>query len=220
MTEQRYQENGFELVVFRSRRPDPYTLCDTCRKPQHHLATMMDEWAEGHSSTLRYHYCKDCDTITQQTIREDHTGTTTRSTMFHQPPHELLVEILAMARSQNGRSVSVMTINRRWWKPFRYPLVLGEMIDEDAPVDDETESVDSGPSPKALPLPRYSPPQSGARNPFTSRRHSQEIPADAMPADVATPIAETSAMIPETDTENTTVGENAPPDDGEARDDL
>lgn len=167
-----YQENGFQLAVYRDRRTDPYTLCEVCQRPVFHVATIVDEWAEGQRARVHYHYCKRCNTIIQQTIREGPAGTTNRRTVFEQPPHELLVEILATARQQNGRGVTTLTINRRWWAPHRYPLAVGAALEVGA-IDDpdaDTTPVDD----PLIPTLRYQPPSAATRNPFTSRHRDEE----------------------------------------------
>ncbi len=171
-----YQENGFQLVIYRDRRPDPYTTCEACQRPLFHVSTILDQWAEGQLSRVHYHHCKHCNTILQQTIREGPSGTTNRRAVFEQPPHELLVEIVATARQQNGRGVTLLTVNRRWWAPHRYPLTLGSMVEETEITDDlEDEAPVDDP---LIPMLRYQPPSSKPRNPFTSRGRAETAHED------------------------------------------
>lgn len=180
MKEARYQENGFQLATYQNRRPDPYTRCETCDRPMHHIAAILDEWGENHSSLIQYYFCANCDMIHQQTTREAPDGSTTRRHSFQQPPAELLVEILAVARQQNGRGVTLMTINRRWWAPHRYPLFLGSELESDT---DESavpsNRLEDDQAPGMIPLPRYTPVQKDSRNPFISRRKSTDEASDS-----------------------------------------
>lgn len=178
MKEARYQENGFQLAIYQNRRADPYTRCETCDRPLHHIAAILDEWGENHSSLVQYFYCSHCDMIHQQTTREAPDGSTTRRHSFQQPPGELLVEILAVARQQNGRGVTLMTINRRWWTPHRYPLFLGSEVDAESEQPLPTKRLEDEQAPGMIPLPRYTPLQKDSRNPFVSRRKSTEEGAE------------------------------------------
>lgn len=178
--EARYQENGFQLAVYRNRRADPYTTCDACGRAMFHVASILDQWAENYAALIHFYYCKHCASITQETVREGRDGSTSRRAVFQQAPHELIVEILATARQQNGRNVTLMTINRRWWSPYRYPLIVGERLTEEAlqALADipEIERLKDAQAPAAIPMQRYTPLQKDSRNPFTSRRRTaQEI---------------------------------------------
>ncbi len=174
--EERYQENGFELVIYRQRQPDPYRACQKCGRKLFHVASIFDEWGEAQSATTLYHYCKHCKTIEQHVTRQQPSGSTVQQTVTSRAPYTLLVELLATARHQTGRNVSVLTINRHWWSAWRYRLVMGTLLGPDAPrvrplgipgkssntlVDQETLSV--------TPIPRYNP-QQVDHNPFKSRR--------------------------------------------------
>lgn len=174
--EERYQENGFELVVYRQRQPDPYRTCQKCGRKLFHVASVFDEWGEAQSTTTLYHYCKHCKTMEQHVTRQQPSGSSVQQTVISRPPFALLVELLATARHQTGRNVTVLTINRHWWSAWRYRLVMGTLLGPDAPrvrplgipgkssntlVDQEVLSV--------TPIPRYSP-QQVDHNPFKSRR--------------------------------------------------
>jgi hypothetical protein len=174
--EEVYQDNGFELVVYRQRQPDAYTPCPVCERPQHHLATVYDEWEQGRSATAYYYYCKRCQQINRISRRDRLHDTTTEVAELYQAPYELLVELLAGARSQAGRGVTVLTINEQWWTPRRYPLAKGEVMQtgpahvrpaHSSGVPGDHRLVDEG-APRVTPMPRYSPP-SAPQNPFTSR---------------------------------------------------
>ncbi|NDJ87328.1 MAG: hypothetical protein GYB66_15725 [Chloroflexi bacterium] len=200
--EARYQENGFQVAIYHNRKPDPYVRCETTDQPMHHVASIFDEWAEGQSLLIHYHYCKSTGQITQQIIRESPEGRSTQKTTFEQPPHELLVELLATARQQNGRTVTLMTINRRWWAPNRYPLFVGEQIEAGESAASLAEKImGDEPSLDMMPMPRYSPPVSRDWNPFTSRRVSTQpatsnsegkTPPDEAPSAAATENTEAS----------------------------
>jgi hypothetical protein len=175
-TEQRYQDNGFELVIYRQRQADPYRTCKKCGRKLFHVASVFDEWGEAQSATTLYHYCKSCKTLEQYITREQPTGTTTQQNVFNRPPYALLVELLATARHQNGRNVTVLTINRQWWSVWRYRLAMGELLGPDAPrvrplgiPGKSTNTLVDEAALSAAPMPRYAPPQSD-QNPFKSRR--------------------------------------------------
>lgn len=178
--ETRYQENGFELSIYKNRKADPYTLCQQCERSLHHVASILDEWAESQSSLIHYHYCKQCDSITQKTIQYGVDKPMVRTTVFEQPPHELLVELLAISRQQNGRGVTLMMINKQWWSPKQYPLFAGHELGPDAPRvrripisgQEDSPYLDDEATPTVLPMPRYTPAPESKRNPFTSRGHS------------------------------------------------
>ena len=184
--ETRYQENGFELSVYKNRKADPYTLCQNCERPLHHVASILDEWAESQSSLIHYHYCKHCNTITQKTIQYGVDKPMDRTNVFEQPPHELLVELLAISRQQNGRGVSLMMINKQWWSPKQYPLFVGHELGSDAPRvrpipisgQEDSPYLDDEATPNVLPMPRYNPPAESKRNPFTSRGRNAEDDGD------------------------------------------
>lgn len=167
--EARYQENGFQLVVYRERKAEADVHCPECQRPMHHVATIYDEWTESTSSIIHYYFCKREDLIVQHTLRTD-TPHQKHTTIFEQPPHEVLVELLATARQQNGRNVTQLTINRRWWAPGRYPLGLGNQLAEegDAPALG-TMHIGLDEADDALPIPRYEPRSGHRPNPFTSR---------------------------------------------------
>jgi L-rhamnose mutarotase len=196
----RYQENGFQLVVYKDRRSNPYTTCDTCGRAMFQVASILDQWAENFTALTHYHYCKHCDSITQQIIREAKEGTISRRSVFQQPPHELLVELLATARQQNGRNVTVITVNRRWWAPHRYPLYIGEPMsaDSDLPlvgVSGKRDDLEDADLPATLPLLRYAPPQKDLRQPFISRRRTPTEVSDTAGGPVALEIpAENNAI--------------------------
>lgn len=174
--EQRYQESGFELVVYRQRQPDPYRTCKKCGRNLFHIATTFDEWGEAQSTSALYHFCKHCKTVEQLITRQQPSGTSVQQLVVNRAPYMLLVELLATARHQNGRNITVLTINRHWWSAWRYRLVMGALLGPDAPrvrplgipgkssnilVDQEALSV--------TPIPRYNPHQV-EHNPFKSRR--------------------------------------------------
>ncbi|PJF43723.1 MAG: hypothetical protein CUN55_07620 [Phototrophicales bacterium] len=179
LIDNKYQENGFLLLTYKNRQPDPNVLCPECGRKTHHVATIYDEWSEAHSSFIYYHYCKREQIIIQRIARTDNLEQR-HITTFKQPPAELLVELLATARQQNGRNVTTLTINRHWWAPKRYPLHLGIALE----VDDE-EVVDpvsalGEENINEIPITPYEPPASTPRNPFTSRPiASSSIEADS-----------------------------------------
>ncbi|MBI5928887.1 MAG: hypothetical protein HY862_06240 [Chloroflexi bacterium] len=195
--EEHYQENGFELVIYRQRQPDSYRTCQQCGRHLFHVASVFDEWGEAQSATTLYHYCKHCKTIEQHVTRQQPSGANVQQNVFSRAPYSLLVELLATARHQNGRGVTVLTINRHWWSAWRYRLVMGTLLGPDTPrvrplsipgkssntlVDQETRSI--------TPIPRYNP-QQVEHNPFKSRRvkrpdevvgngETTEIPPDSL----------------------------------------
>lgn len=179
-----------------------------------HVASILDQWTEDHAAVIHFHHCKHCNTITQQNIREGKDGTNSRRTTFQQPPHELVVELLATARQQNGRNVTLMTINRRWWSPYRYPLHIGEPLPSDTPTllsgmpgEHETERLEDGQAPASIPMQRYTPLSRDARSPFTSRRRS---PLESVKEEIAeTPPTESLATPPSPPGEN---GTEVPPE--------
>lgn len=183
--EARYQENGFELIVYRERRPDAQVSCPECGRPVYHVVTVLDAWTESVSSIVHYHYCRHDDVMVQRMIRTDEPGQ--RTTIFEQPPHELLVELLATARQQNGRNVTQMTINRRWWAPGRYPLSVGAELDGNAAEIDVSAGLDPDNDDVVLPIPRYEPVQPKRANPFTSRKTGNEVPDE--PVEEVSPVS-------------------------------
>jgi len=199
--EARYQENGFQLVVYRERRAEDQVHCPECQRPLHHVATLYDEWAESASSIIHYYHCKRDNFIVQHTIR---TGPSQQkhTTIFEQPPHEVLVELLATARQQNGRNVTQLTINRRWWSPGRYPLGLGEQLAE-ADVSNELATMHLGfdDSADELPIPRYEPRDGQRPNPFTSRQTTSEHSANTQSPSAAS-VPTSDATEPGSDTDS------------------
>lgn len=193
LIDSKYQENGFLLLLYKDRLPDPNMTCPECGRKTYHLATIYDEWSEAHASFTYYHYCKREEIIIQRVARTDDVRDI-RTTTFAQPAYELLVELLATARQQNGRNVTELTINRHWWAPRRYPLHLGsELVIENESVADPIASLGDE-HPIEIPIARYEPPATPPRNPFTSRQSSSlesslsdgETLADSAPASIDT----------------------------------
>jgi hypothetical protein len=203
-SEQRYQDNGFELVIYRQRQSDPYRTCKKCRRQLFHLASVFDEWGEAQSSTTLYHYCKSCKTIEQHITREQPTGASTQQNVFSRPPYVLLVELVATARHQNGRNVTVLTINRQWWSAWRYRLAMGKLLGPDAPrvrplgiPGKSTNTLVDEAALSAAPMPRYAPPHS-EQNPFKSRRVKpigEESTVGAVESENSTPEVNTPSEI-------------------------
>lgn len=176
-----YQDNGFELVVYKNRQPDPFRTCPDCGRHMFHVASVYDEFQEAHSSLVEHFYCKRCKHIVQETTRQRPDGKTSSRQLFDLPPYEMLVQLLANARHIQGRGITRLTINRRWWSAWRYPLAMGNKIATRMPrvrpmVPDDAEGANLQDS-QALhtaPLPRYQPREAKRSNPFTSRRVKQD----------------------------------------------
>lgn len=166
--EARYQENGFLLALYRERGNDPNASCPECGRKLFHVATIYDEWSEGLASFTYYHYCKAEQLIVQRIIRTND-APQPRTTTFHQPPYELLIELLATARQQNGRNVTELTLNRHWWTPRKYPLHLGTQLEVEENASARESAFLGDDSPAEMPISSYEPPATPPRNPFTSR---------------------------------------------------
>ncbi len=172
-----YQDNGFELVVYKNRKADPFRTCPECGKAVFHVASIYDEIQEGHSSLVEYHFCKRDKHIIQESTRIRPDGKTS-SRQFHEiPPYEMVIQLLAHARHIQGRGITRLTINRRWWSAWRYPLAMGDKIATRMPrvrpiVPDDPESgnLQDERSLRTAPLPRYQPTEVKRSNPFTNRR--------------------------------------------------
>lgn len=168
--ESRYQENGFQLIVYRERKPDEQIRCPECKRLMFHVATVYDEWTESTVSITHYYHCKREPLMVQYTLRTDEPHQR-HTTVFLQPPHELQVELLATARQQNGRNVTQLTLNRYWWAPRRYPLDLGDPIKAGAESQlESTMRLHFAEDDPELPIPRYEPRNKDRPNPFTSRK--------------------------------------------------
>lgn len=191
--EEQYQEDGFQLVVYTERKPVPYTSCSACGRALFHLASLFDEWGEKQSRTLEYYFCKKCRIIEKKTFLERPDGINEQTERLHHPPHQAQVELLAQARYYHGHSISLLTLNKHWWRPRRYPLVLGKLLGPEAPrvrplrnpyqsegtrlVDEEVQ--------RNLPMPRYTPAPEVTHNPFTSRQKSATTTPTQKPLEAA-----------------------------------
>ncbi len=195
--ESKYQENGFVLLIYKAAKPDPNMACPHCGRKIHHLATIYDEWSEAHASFTYYHYCKRDQIIIQRVARTDEVRHI-RTTIFEQPPYELLVELLATARQQNGRNVTELTLNRQWWSPRRYPLHLGSaLVVENEAVSDPITTLGEE-NAVEIPILPYEPPATPPRNPFTSRQASST--EAALPPNEFSPSIDAQSSIPEEST--------------------
>jgi hypothetical protein len=175
--EDHYEDNGFELVVYKQRQSDPFKTCPDCQSKVFPVAGIYDEWEQHHSTTTDYDYCKKCKHIIQTTKRERPEGNTIHHQFHLIPPHEMLVELLAHARHIQGRGITRLTINRRWWSAWRYPLAIGNRLSERIPrawakggSEQEPGSLQDDQVRHQTPLPRYHEREAPQRNPFTSRR--------------------------------------------------
>lgn len=176
--EEVYQDTGFELVVYKQRKADPFKTCPNCGAKVFPVASVYDEWQARQSSLAEYDHCKKCKHIVQTTTRQRPDGNTTHQQYHHVPPFEMVIQLLAYSRHVQGRGITRLTINRRWWQAWRYPLTIGNQMPDRAPrvrpsgsadmttsgalQDDQTRHV--------APLPRYQPKEGKRDNPFTSRR--------------------------------------------------
>jgi hypothetical protein len=185
-----YQDNGFELVVYKNRKADSFRTCPDCGKAVFHVASVYDEWQEGHSSLIEYHYCRRDKHIIQESTRSRPDGKSSSRQFHEMPPYEMVMQLLAHARHIQGRGITRLTINRRWWSAWRYPLAMGDKIATRMPrvrpiAHDDAESgkLQDGQSLRTTPLPRYQPTEVKRSNPFTNRRVSREEELEAQHAE-------------------------------------
>lgn len=180
--EQQYQDRGFQLVVYANRNADSLSRCKTCQRPLFHVASTFEERGEQQSLTVHYHYCKKCQHIRHKQIREIFADTSTQEQYQVGKPTLFLVELVAGIRYQAGRGVSLLTVNRHWWRPRLYRLVGGKLLEANAPrvrplhhysTSDSGRIVDET-AQRVMPMPRYTPMPETAYNPFTSRRRGNE----------------------------------------------
>ncbi len=182
ITQEVYQDNGFELVVYLQRKADPFKKCPECGRPLTPVASIYDEWQESNSSLIEYDYCGKCNHILQLNTRQRvGSAKTTNQQFHHMPPHEMVVQLLAHARHIQGRGITRLSVNRKWWQAWRYPLVMGDQLGSRMPRVRATGEPQSNPhhlqdeqALHTVPLPRYEPRNQPRRNPFTSRRTGGE----------------------------------------------
>jgi hypothetical protein len=171
-----------------------------------HVASTFDERGEQQFLTTHYHYCKRCRIIRQRNMRELAGEITTHEAILEKLPAVLLVELLAGIRAQDGRGTSLLTINKRWWNPRRYPLVSGNLLGIETPrvrplyhhSQPETRRIVDAEAQRITPMPRYTPLTEPKRNPFTSRRGRIETDHSSLEATDVEPVSpsETSTSIP------------------------
>lgn len=182
ITQEIYQDNGFELVIYLQRKADPFKTCPDCGRKLFPVASIYDEWQEGNSSNIEYEHCAKCQHILQVNTRKRPGGSQTNNQQYHKiPPHEIVMQLIAHARHIQGRGITRLTINRKWWQAWRYPLVMGNQLatrmPRVRPTGEPTPSsnLQDGQVLRTAPLPRYEARDENKRqNPFTSRRVKQE----------------------------------------------
>lgn len=181
ITQEVYQDNGFELVVYLQRKADPFKTCPECGRKLWPVASIYDEWQEGNSSNIEYDYCNKCQHILQINTRQRIGGKKTTNQQYHKmPPHEMVLQLIAHARHIQGRGITRLTINRKWWQAWRYPLVMGDQLATRMPrvrpagEPQTSTNLRDDQALHTVPLPRYEPRNQPRRNPFTSRRIGQE----------------------------------------------
>ena len=183
-----YQDNGFELVTYRQRKADPFKTCTTCKRAVFPVASIYDEWQENQATLVEYFHCKRCKHILQETTRKRPDGTSTHHQVHQIPPYEFLVQLLAHARHIQGRGITRLTLNKRWWQVWRYPLVMGNQIAVRMPrvraVGADGSALTDEQALHTAPLPRYQPIEAQRGNPFINRRSRQEtMPDEELPTE-------------------------------------
>lgn len=193
ITQEVYQDNGFELVVYLQRKADPFKTCPDCGRKLWPVASIYDEWQEANSSNIEYHYCAKCQHILQRNTRQRVGGAKTANQQYHKtPPHEMVLQLIAYARHIQGRGITRLTINRKWWQAWRYPLVMGDQLATRMPrvrptgEEQNSANLQDDQALHTVPLPRYEARNQPRRNPFTSRRIEQED--ENLPAEETTPV--------------------------------